>query len=109
MADEGYASGFRSLMEDTPWERYGVGRDPRCDNCMAHCGFEGTAVADLLQHPLKAMRVALQGPRLTGPMAPELPFLYQDQAAASAPIAVVPVSAVRRQRRAPEASAASIE
>ena len=59
MSDEGYAPSFRSLMEDTPWDRYGVGRDPRCDNCMAHCGFEGTAVNDLLRHPLKALRVAL--------------------------------------------------
>ena len=33
-------------MEDTDWNRYGVGRDPACDNCMAHCGFEGTAVDD---------------------------------------------------------------
>ena len=55
---------------------YGVGRNPRCDNCMAHCGFEGTAVNDAFRHPLKALRVALRGPRLTGPMAPELPFDY---------------------------------
>ncbi|MGH8232132.1 MAG: adenosyl-hopene transferase HpnH, partial [Steroidobacteraceae bacterium] len=109
MSDEGYAPSFRSLMEDTPLERYGVGRDPRCDNCMAHCGFEGTAVADLLRNPLKALRVALRGPRLTGPMAPELPFLYQEQARESGPIAVVPVSAVRREQRTREASAASID
>jgi hypothetical protein len=96
-------------MQDTAWERYGVGRDPRCDNCMAHCGFEGTAVADLLRNPLKAMRVALRGPRLSGPMAPELPFNYQEQARESAPVAVVPVSAVRREPRARETSAASIE
>ncbi len=23
---------------------YGRGRDPRCANCMAHCGYEPTAV-----------------------------------------------------------------
>ena len=109
MSDEGYAPSFRSLMEDTDWERYGVGRDPRCDNCMAHCGFEGTAVNDLLRHPLKALRVAVRGPRLTGPMAPELPFLYAEQRGRGAQTVVVPVSAVRRERRAREASAASID
>jgi len=108
MSDEGYAPSFRSLMEDTPWDRYGVGRDPRCDNCMAHCGFEGTAVNDLLRHPLKALRVALAGPRLTGPMAPELPFLYEEQRAERGAV-VVPLSAVRREPRAREASAASID
>jgi hopanoid biosynthesis associated radical SAM protein HpnH len=108
MSDEGYAPSFRSLMEDTPWERYGVGRDPRCDNCMAHCGFEGTAVNDMLRHPLKALRVALRGPRLSGPMAPELPFVYEEQGA-SLQTVVVPISAVRRERRAREASAAGID
>jgi hopanoid biosynthesis associated radical SAM protein HpnH len=55
LSDEGYAPSYRSLIEDTEWERYGVGRNPRCDNCMAHCGFEGTAVNDAFSHPLKAL------------------------------------------------------
>jgi hopanoid biosynthesis associated radical SAM protein HpnH len=78
LADEGNATSFRSLMEGTEWERYGVGRNPRCNNCMAHCGFEGTAVTDAVAHPLKAMKVTLRGPRLSGPMAPDLPVLYAD-------------------------------
>src|SRR3974390_2971315 len=60
LSDEGRAATYRSLMAETDWERYGVGRNPRCDNCMAHCGFEGTAVTDALAHPLKALRVALR-------------------------------------------------
>jgi hopanoid biosynthesis associated radical SAM protein HpnH len=76
LTDEGTASSFRSLMEDTPWERYGVGNNPRCDNCMAHCGFEGTAVDDTFSHPLKALKVALRGPRTSGPLAPDLPIRY---------------------------------
>src|SRR5262249_61304495 len=71
LTDEGYADSYRSLMEETDWERYGVGRNPRCDNCMAHCGYEGTAVADAVAHPLKALTTALRGPRLTGSMAPD--------------------------------------
>jgi len=78
-SDEGYARSFRELMEQTDWSRYGVGRDPRCDNCMAHCGFEGTAIEDMMQHPLKALRVAVRGPRVEGPMAPEVPFLYDER------------------------------
>jgi hopanoid biosynthesis associated radical SAM protein HpnH len=76
LTEEGSAASFRSLMEDTDWDRYGVGRNPRCDNCMAHCGFEGTAVNDTFAHPLKALKASLRGPRVTGPMAPDLPVLY---------------------------------
>jgi hopanoid biosynthesis associated radical SAM protein HpnH len=44
MAD-GYAKTYAELLETTDWSRYGRGRDPRCDNCMAHCGYEPTAVS----------------------------------------------------------------
>jgi hopanoid biosynthesis associated radical SAM protein HpnH len=43
MAD-GYAKTYQELVETTDWDRYGRGRDPRCENCMAHCGYEPTAV-----------------------------------------------------------------
>jgi hopanoid biosynthesis associated radical SAM protein HpnH len=43
MAD-GYAKTYKELIETTDWDRYGRGRGPRCDNCMAHCGYEPTAV-----------------------------------------------------------------
>src|SRR5919202_1999060 len=43
MAD-GYASTYKELVETTDWDKYGRGRDPRCANCMAHCGYEPTAV-----------------------------------------------------------------
>ena len=76
LVDEGYAPTFKALMEETDWERYGTGRNPKCDNCMAHCGYEGSAVVDTLLHPLKALRVALRGPRTDGPMAPEVPIRY---------------------------------
>jgi hopanoid biosynthesis associated radical SAM protein HpnH len=76
LVGEGYAPTFQSLLEDTPWENYGVGRNPKCDNCMAHCGFEGTAVNDTFSHPIKALLVFLRGPRTAGPMAPEVPIVY---------------------------------
>jgi hopanoid biosynthesis associated radical SAM protein HpnH len=34
---------FRDLMENTPWENYGPGNDPRCEHCMMHSGFEPSA------------------------------------------------------------------
>ena len=94
LSDEGNAPTYRSLMEDTPWEHYGVGRNPRCDNCMAHCGFEGTAVSDAVAHPFKALAAALRGPRLTGSMAPDLPVLYAERAAMAS--VAIPVAAVKR-------------
>ena len=44
LMSDGYASSYRELIETTEWEKYGRGRDPRCANCMAHCGYEPTAV-----------------------------------------------------------------
>jgi hopanoid biosynthesis associated radical SAM protein HpnH len=34
---------FGDLLTRTPWENYGYGNDPRCENCMMHSGFETTA------------------------------------------------------------------
>jgi hopanoid biosynthesis associated radical SAM protein HpnH len=43
MAD-GYVKTYQELIETTEWDKYGRGKDPRCGNCMAHCGYEPTAV-----------------------------------------------------------------
>ncbi len=56
---EGYAKTFKELMEDTEWDNYGVGNYEKCADCMVHCGFEGTAVADAIRSPLKALRVSI--------------------------------------------------
>jgi hopanoid biosynthesis associated radical SAM protein HpnH len=98
LSDEGYAPTYRALIDETDWDKYGVGKNPRCDNCMAHCGFEGTAVNDAFSHPIKAMITALLGPRLKGPMAPELPFSYAETARL-ATVAAVPISEVGHLRR----------
>ena len=44
LMSDGYVSSYRELVETTDWSAYGRGRDPRCANCMAHCGYEPTAV-----------------------------------------------------------------
>ncbi|MEE8543171.1 MAG: adenosyl-hopene transferase HpnH [Gammaproteobacteria bacterium] len=76
LVDEGYAKSFKELMETTNWDNYGTGRNPKCDDCMVHCGYEGTAVDYTVAHPLEALSVFLFGPRLDGEMAPELPVLH---------------------------------
>jgi len=79
LVDEGYTTSFKGMLEETEWNNYGKGRNPKCANCMVHCGFEATAIDDTFRHPLKALKVAIQGPNTDGPMAPELPILYEDQ------------------------------
>jgi hopanoid biosynthesis associated radical SAM protein HpnH len=106
LSDEGYAPSYQSLIEDTEWEHYGVGRNPRCDNCMAHCGFEGTAVNDAFSHPLKALKASLLGPRVTGPFALEMPILYGDApryaTAVAIPISQVKLASRESNERRPE-------
>ena len=80
LVGEGYANSFKSLIEDTKWDQYGTGSNPKCDDCMVHSGYEATAVNDTFSSPLKALSVFLKGPRTTGAMAPEVPFLYADSA-----------------------------
>lgn len=46
LLQDGYAKSFRSLMEETEWDRYGTGRNEKCADCMVHCGYEASAVED---------------------------------------------------------------
>lgn len=59
LMSDGYAATYRELVETTDWDAYGRGRDPRCANCMAHCGYEPTAVFTTmgsLKESLRAVR-----------------------------------------------------
>ncbi|MFQ5533885.1 MAG: adenosyl-hopene transferase HpnH [Sphingomonadales bacterium] len=71
---EGFVPSFKELMEATDWDLYGTGNYEKCANCMVHCGYEPTAVADTVMHPLKALGVWLKGVDTEGPMAPEIPL-----------------------------------
>lgn len=44
---DGHRQSFKELLEDTPWEKYGTGNNPRCANCMVHCGFEASALGEV--------------------------------------------------------------
>jgi hopanoid biosynthesis associated radical SAM protein HpnH len=61
LIDEGYAKSFAELMSGTEWEKYGTGNNPKCADCMMHCGYEPTAVLDTVAHPIKALMVFLKG------------------------------------------------
>jgi hypothetical protein len=41
---------------------------------MVHCGFEASAVKDMVRRPLRAMTVALRGVRTDGAMAKDIPL-----------------------------------
>jgi hopanoid biosynthesis associated radical SAM protein HpnH len=59
LMNDGYVKTYRELIETTDWEKYGRGKDERCSNCMAHCGYEPTAVlatTSSLKESLRAMR-----------------------------------------------------
>jgi hopanoid biosynthesis associated radical SAM protein HpnH len=61
LMSDGYAKTYQELVETTEWERYGRGRDPRCANCMAHCGYEPTAVT-ITSHSLRqSLRAVVSG------------------------------------------------
>jgi hopanoid biosynthesis associated radical SAM protein HpnH len=55
----GYVKSYRELIEDTDWSRYGRGKHPKCANCMAHCGYEPTAVLATLASPREALRALI--------------------------------------------------
>jgi len=50
----GHFASYSELLEKVEWDKYGVvdgvARDPRCDNCMTHCGYEPTASLGLNAH-----------------------------------------------------------
>jgi len=60
MAD-GYAKTYRELLETTDWDSYGRGKDPRCENCMAHCGYEPTAVMATTASLKQSLRALVRG------------------------------------------------
>lgn len=74
---EGYAKTFTELMESTDWDKYGTGNYEKCADCMVHSGYESTAVMDAVRSPVKTMMTALRGPKLEGPMAPEIDLSKQ--------------------------------
>ena len=71
---EGYAKTYKELMETTEWDKYGVGNYAKCSDCMVHCGFEATAVAETVSKPWRALAQVVRGIRTEGAMAKDIPL-----------------------------------
>jgi len=54
---DGHYGTFEELMTRTPWESYGHGRDPRCEHCMMHCGYEPSAALGINARPGDTLRL----------------------------------------------------
>jgi hopanoid biosynthesis associated radical SAM protein HpnH len=47
LLQDGYAPTFNQLIQETDWDQYGQkSGNPKCSDCMVHCGFEPSAVDD---------------------------------------------------------------
>jgi hopanoid biosynthesis associated radical SAM protein HpnH len=50
LLNEGYYKTFHELLEKTDWNQYGQkSGNPKCADCMVHCGYEPTAALDAMQ------------------------------------------------------------
>ncbi|MEV0182758.1 adenosyl-hopene transferase HpnH [Streptomyces sp. NPDC050625] len=58
LMSDGYVATYKQLLEETDWDAYGRGKDPRCANCMAHCGYEPTAVLATMGSLKESLRAA---------------------------------------------------
>jgi hopanoid biosynthesis associated radical SAM protein HpnH len=112
LLQEGYCETFAELLATTNWDAYGRrSGNEKCADCMVHCGYEPTAVAETFgswRGFLEAARGAVFGPRTgthqgdAGPLNLPIPprelveldlELGASQAAACSNSAVAPVPA----------------
>jgi hopanoid biosynthesis associated radical SAM protein HpnH len=56
---DGYTKTYKELIATTDWDAYGRGKDERCYNCMAHCGYEPTAVIATMGSLKQTIRAAV--------------------------------------------------
>jgi hopanoid biosynthesis associated radical SAM protein HpnH len=56
---DGYASSWKEYIEETDFKAYGRGNDSRCNNCMAHCGYEPSAVLATMGSLKETLRAAV--------------------------------------------------
>lgn len=59
LTNEGYVKTFKEYMEATDFEKYGTkSGNPKCANCMTHCGYEPSAVTDGLSSIPKMIQMS---------------------------------------------------
>ncbi len=108
LLQEGYASSFRELMETTDWAAYGrASGNPKCQDCMVHCGYEPSAVHatfNTLAGLWGAARNTLFGPGGDQPLSPEPP---RAAPAAAGTLVTLQLPATGRRAVEPEAAPAN--
>jgi hopanoid biosynthesis associated radical SAM protein HpnH len=57
IADE-HTDSLVQLMDESVWDKYGVGKDPRCASCMMHSGFEAGITAESFTTPREFKNMA---------------------------------------------------
>jgi hopanoid biosynthesis associated radical SAM protein HpnH len=66
LQQESYCETYRELLETTDWSAYGrQSGNPKCQDCMVHCGYEPTAVSQTfasLRGVAAAARLTVLGP-----------------------------------------------
>lgn len=59
LTNEGYVNTFKEYMEATDFSKYGTkSGNPKCANCMTHCGYEPSAVTDGLSSIPKMIQMS---------------------------------------------------
>ncbi|MCI0441278.1 MAG: adenosyl-hopene transferase HpnH [Chloroflexi bacterium] len=56
-----HTQNINDLFEDELWDRVGPGKDPRCANCMMHCGFESSSIFSAVSNPKDAFKLIKEG------------------------------------------------
>jgi len=52
LLNEGHYQTFQELLDQTDWSKYGhKSGNPKCADCMVHCGYEPTAAVDAMELP----------------------------------------------------------
>jgi hopanoid biosynthesis associated radical SAM protein HpnH len=59
LLDDGYAATWQEYLDTTDFGAYGRGKDPRCANCMAHCGYEPSSVLATMGSLKESIRAAV--------------------------------------------------
>ncbi len=56
LLNEGHYATYQELLDNTDWSQYGrASGNPKCADCMVHCGYEPTAAVDAM-HPQNLTR-----------------------------------------------------
>jgi hopanoid biosynthesis associated radical SAM protein HpnH len=53
-----HVDSLAELYDGTDWEAYGTDRDPRCANCLMHCGYEASTILEAFKHPRDLLTLA---------------------------------------------------